>query len=56
MQNDASVDWIWSGSLEGNFSFLCYAYKTFLCSFETMSAGIAQELQGHALYISSEGC
>ena len=30
MQNDASVDWIWSCSLEGNFSFLCYDYKTLL--------------------------
>ena len=47
----------------GNLSFLCYDdYKTLLCSFShtqlstTMSAGIVQELQVHALYISSEGC
>ena len=33
IQNDISIDWIWSCSLQGNFSFLCYDYKTLLCSF-----------------------
>ena len=47
----------------GNLSFLCYDdYKTLLSTFShtqlstTMSAGIVQELQVHALYISSERC
>ena len=59
MQNDVSVDCIWSCSLEGNFLFLCFDYKTLLQFTRvsaTMPAGMAQELQGHALYISSEGC
>ena len=33
IQNDVSVDWIGSCFLEGDFSFLCYDYKTLLCSF-----------------------
>ena len=35
MQNDVSVDWIWSCSLEGNLSFLCSDYKNLAVQFFT---------------------
>ena len=59
IQNDVPVDCVWSCSLEGNFSFLYNDYKTLLKFFirvsTTMSAGLVQEIQGHALYVSPEG-
>ena len=51
IKNDVSIDCVWSWSLEANFSFLCYDYKTLLQFFTrvstTISTGIVQELQEH---------
>ena len=43
IQNGDSVDCIWSCSLEGNFSFLCYGYKTLLQFFTWVSTTISAE-------------
>ena len=52
VQNDVSVDSIWSCSTEGNFiAFLCYDYKTLLQFFAhvstTKSAGMVLEVLTH---------
>ena len=43
IQNGDSVDCIWSCSLEGNFSFLCYGYKTLLQFFTWVSTTMSAE-------------
>ena len=49
IQNDVSAVCIWSCSLETLLQFFTRVSTT-------MSTGMVQELQGHAVYISSEGC
>ena len=43
IQNGDSADCIWSCSLEGNFLFLCYGYKTLLQFFTWVSTTISAE-------------